>query len=467
MSKKDKEKINEAEKIKIIDNIIKNEYNNRELTNTITQVFARKGLSGKFIEGLFSEDIEFDKLGDIILQIAFIEGCHEYFKEKKLELQHSLDPIKWFNNNELMEYKTYMNTTEVRNTLEFKNGIKIDDKNYVFYVPIEDIYDFIKNGLLPYKFETQREGKYKKIGNRVTRVISLNPKSVQEIAQLVKEGKYEEDMIILNALITNDNHIDYEEEKVGNAYNLTIRPNYDITSPNYTIVNPIDGYHRIMGYFTAQSELISEGKQVNAGLIAKVVFRTVEGARRIVDMSFKRTDTNKDYRKAIEDNDYNKFISELENECKFLKGKVATTYNEYKAFDGMLTHSAVLRDTLEKCMDINVSDIGESARAIASVTETFDMLFENLIKKYENINNLIDTRLLVDVNIFAGYLAIANILIKESKVKKFLALEKIVEKLCSLTREDLNNLDLSKPKANIMPIYEYFSNLTKEVLSNE
>lgn len=467
MSKQNKEKINETEKIKIIDNIIKNEYNNRELINKITQVFAKKGLSGKFIEGLFSEDIEFNNLNDIILQIAFIEGCYEYYKEKKLELQHSLDPIKWFNNKELMEYKTYMNTTEVRTELEFKNGIKIDNKNYVFYVPIEDIYSFIKNGLLPYKFETQREGKYKKIGNRVTRVISLNPKSVQEIAQLVKEGQYEEDMIILNALITDDNRIDYEEKKDGNAYNLTIKPNYDITSPNYTIVNPIDGYHRLMGFFTAQSELISEGKQVNAGLITKVVFRTVEGARKIVNMSFKRTDTNKDYTKAIEASDYNKFISDLEKECKFLKGKIALTYNEYKAFDGMLTHNAVLRDTLEKCTEINVSEISESSRAIASIAETFDMLFENLIKKYGNVKNLIDTRLLLDVNIFAGYLAIANILIKESKVKKFLALEKITEKLCTLTREDLNNLDLSKPKANVVPIYEYFSNLTKEIIENE
>lgn len=456
------QKISEKDKIDIIDNIIKKEYNNKDLINAITQVFAKKGLSSKFIEGLFSEDITFDNLGDIILQIAFIDGCYEYFKTDNLKLEN------WFNNKELLEYKTYMNTQETRTVLEFRNGIKIDDKNYVFYMPIEDIYSYMKDGLLPYKFETQRKGKYKKIGNRVTRVITLNKKAVQEIAQLVKEGKYEEDMIILNALITDDNHIDYVEEKVDNSYNLTIRPNYDITSPNYTIVNPIDGYHRLQGFFTAQAELISEGKEVKAGLIAKVVFRTVEEAKRIVEMSFKRTDTDKDWLKSIEDSDYNKFINDLESSCEVLKGKIASTYDEYKVFDGMLTYNGILRDTLEKCMNINVNDVSESSRAIISISETLNILFDNLIKKYGNMKKLVDTRLLMDVNMFAGYLAIANELIKEkNRIKKVVILDSITEKLCSLTREDLKNLDLSKSKADIVPIFEYFSNLAREVIEGE
>jgi hypothetical protein len=85
--------------------------------------------------------------------------------------------------------------------------------------------------------------------------------------------------------------------------------------------------------------------------------------------------------------------------------------------------------------------------------------------KYGTMKNIIEKTHLADVNIFVGYIAIANVLREIEDYTTFII--KIGEKLCSLTNEELEPLKLINRSVNIKKVYDYFEKIAKEVVNNE
>lgn len=460
-------------KSEIVKKIIEEEFDNKELINKINEVFVKKGLSIKFVESLFSEDLGFFELGDEIIQIAFIDGCNQALKWENLDLDF------WFSDNSLMSYKFFINTKPIVDTLEFPLSRKIDDRNYLTYIYAEQDYEYLTNGLMPYNTDTQRKATYKKLGkktNNVIRIPTINKKAVDEIAELMKQGKYEEDMIILNVLLTGENdEIQFEatpNDRVDGICDIVIKPNHNIKDElHYTVVNPLDGYHRIKALAQAYAEYLDEtGEKLTCGLPVKVVLRTVEEAKEIVRLSFKRTDTGKDWLKTLKYDDYNKFVNELIKKSKILKNKVTSTYEEYKLYDGMLTYTGILRDTIEKCTTIKVNSINSVASVVPKLAKTIDGIFDCLLENYFNndMKRLINSRFFADVNIFVGYLAVAYELLDVlDDLDKAILINKICEKLYNADKDEIKNLGLGKSKINVKNLFAYFTELTKEVKNNE
>lgn len=463
----------DGKKNELIDKIIKDEFDNKILVEKINEVFIKKGLSTKFVESLFSEDINFFSLSDEIIQIAFIDGCQKALGWDDLDLE------LWFSDISLISYASFTNIKPIVDTLEFHNAIKIDDKNYLTYIYAEQDYEYLTNGLIPYNIETQRKGTYKKLGNtnnNIIRTPTINKKAVNEIAELMKDGRYEEDMIILNVLLTGEND-DLQFNAIPNKAidgicDIIIKPNHDIKDKlHYTVVNPLDGYHRIKALAQAYAENLNEkGEKLTCGLPTKIVLRTVEEAKEVVRLSFKRTDTGKDWLNTLKMDDYNNFVNELVKRTKVLKDKVVSTYEEYRLYDNMMTYRSILRDTMEKCTTVKVNSISAMTTAVSSFSETIDGIFECLLENYFNndMQKLIDSRIYADVNIFVGYLAIANELLSvKDKFDKAILINKICEKLYNTDKDEIKNLGLGKSKINVKNLFAYFTELTKEVKNNE
>jgi hypothetical protein len=212
---------------------------------------------------------------------------------------------------------------------------------------------------------------------------------------------------------------------------------------------------------------MKEGKKLeNRGFPLKLTIRNLQGSKNIVNQIFKRTDTSQDWLNQLDNNDYNLFIEAFVEQSKILKGKVSKTYEQYLSNDGHLTYSAILSETIEKmCTNIQVNNRLNRRTVAGKMAMILDDLFEALLMKYGTMHNLINTTHFVDVNIFIGYLAIANIL---SELKSYdEELIKVVEKITSLNNDQLISLKLINKGVSVKNVYNFFEKMVKDVVNND
>ena len=222
-----------------------------------------------------------------------------------------------------------------------------------------------------------------------------------------------------------------------------------------------------MAGIKAYENVLRKGKLLeNRGFPIKITIRDLKGAQRVVNQIFKRSDTDRQWLETLENSDYNDFVELLIKSSQILNEKVVKTYDEYIAIPS-ITYSAILSETIEKhAIDIPVNSKLQRKMIAESMSNIIDELFEYLLMEHETLENLEKETHLVDVNIFIGYIAIANELRQfENNYEKYLM--KIGNKLMSLTNEDLEPLKLTWKSFSVRKIYNYFKHIAKEVIENE
>ena len=452
----------------IFNKIVTEEFMNNNLINIISKEFIKKGIPTKTIMSLFSREQTLFDL-NIIEQIAFITGAYEGLEWDYLKIE------KWFQDDEIVQYEVYSNIEEEINVMNFHNVIKIDDYNYFGYITLKQIYEYYSNKLILYNKDTQREPVYEELGtkNHFIRKISLNQKAVNEIRDLVLNGDYEEDMIILNLLLLEniEQVLQLTDEKViDNIYNVEIVPNYDVNSINKTICNILDGFHRFMGCFNAYSEILNNPNKypkANKGLPFKLVLRNSEKARNIVRQSFKRTDTGKEWLETLKTDDYTKFADELINNCSVLRGKVAQTYNEYKAVDGMLTTKYLIIWITER-LKIQVNNLSARVKYVKEIANTLEQLWICMADNYfdGDIEKLNNSSKFANINAFAGYITMAYFMVGiKDEFKKGIILDNICEAVNNFDSDLMyGKLKYGAEVKGYGAICDYFERLTKNII---
>lgn len=455
--------IPEEDQYKIIGKIIKEEFNNQKLIDALTRKLNEKGFSARIMTGVFGGDLKWADVPEIA-KVAFVEGAKDGLDWE------ILDSDKWFEDSVLTVYDVKVNEAKITDSIVIKNMIKIDDFNLLGYAPIQDIFNWFNNTLLIYNYDAQRAPKFKEIGTKgkVIKTYWLNDKAVKEISKDIVDGIYEEDLLIYNVLLKNQNivpQVSIVETVLPGIVDVEIIPNYDRKSKHYTIVNPLDGWHRTIAGVMAYSEALKKNIELKRGYPIKITMRDLKGSQRIVNQIFKRNDTNPQWLDSISNSDYNEFIELLVKSSNILKGKVVTTYDEYLSISS-LTYSFILSSAVELyATNIPVNSKLQRKMIAEKMANIIDDLFEYLIMKYDSMENLIEQTRLANVNIFVGYIAIANKLRLMDNYEDVLI--KIGDKLCSLTTENLEPLKLSYKDFSIKKVYEYFEKIAKEVISVE
>lgn len=440
---------------KEIQQVIDEEANNKNLLRELNEEFAKKNLNLKNISTLLNETKKVDELDDME-KIAFAKACERVFEKEGRNWADSFIVKKYFSPQVLLEYETYVNVKPIINEMFFKNCLKIDDYNFRFIASGKQVYDYLNNMLWLYNKATQRAGKLKKIGNKYTRTISLNKRATREIADEVLAGTFEESEIILNLRLIKGKRqqFEFKESAIEGIGDITIIPEYDTESDFCTFCEIIDGYHRVSGIKMAMEEYHQKtGEWLDCKIGVKLIRADIDRALRVISQTFKRTDTNKEWLKAIEKNDTTNFVDEFIKNSRMLKEKVENSLEECKAFNSR-TYRSILIDTIKK-LDIAVNDPTEVSFCASGMAKNIDLLIGLVDRKIKS-NNYYEY--MNHPNMYIVYTKCAYLLYKKD-ISDITAFEKIINKIAKMPEEEIKSLKLNVKNFNFGKIF----NLINEV----
>ena len=335
-------------RIKVIREFLDMEVLNDDLRKEMNIEFINKGLSTRVVDAVFGDETPLDSL-DEIYHMAILRVINLYTKDNK----YSLD--EYFSKSAVANYITFksIETEEKSDTILLKNFIyNEDDNSYVGYLSYLDLYKYIKDVLITYNFLSQRESKIKKLSTGGTvKAISLNKRSVKEIADLISKDGFYNTTIILNVPIIRGKKSQFNfNPKFENIGDIIVEPNLDINSDTFTRCDIVDGYHRslgIMRYIESYKEKHGQDSVIKKRIPVQLTRLTVEVASEMVAQTFKRNDIkDTQFIKARETNDYTKFADSLINKT-YLKDKVSLTYDEMIS-EGTISYKLLISESIKK-----------------------------------------------------------------------------------------------------------------------
>lgn len=446
------------ELIKLLESKLKNNKINSSLAKALNEELLKKNINPNLTGLLFNGMKDIIDLNDNEL-ILLSKVFYNYFKDSDLKPSH------YFSDKDLINYETNIKEHyESINLIELNNTIKINDTSFITFIKAEMLYNMYESNIIVYNKETQRSPKIRVLGkNYVVKQISLNKNAVKEIANEMLNETYESDLIIFNVLQLPNNvpNISYDN---GTLY---IKPNLNVEDEDFTVVSIVDGFHRLSGLVDAVTKLKRDKKEIpeSMGLIVKIVVRDIEGAKRIITQSFKRSATDKDFLKSLEVNDYTKltdaFIKGLPD-C--IRKKVMSTYEEQMYMHG-ITNKILIADTLKEILPkgknylFNLNDINKTADLLNKILSyILEEFYEKKFNVFVEESNLMRKNSIVYL-IFIAY----NLIKLNIKEEKFLMLaDKILLSSATWDRETL-----CKKKINIKILIEEAGQILEEILEEE
>lgn len=423
-----------------LNKLIKKEYNNLELKKTLNKVFADKGLNPSTVNLIMDEKKFINELNDYE-KIAFSYGCFLAFDKRN----KYLDPAQYFSSRVIKSYNDYTAIIEKQDIIELKNFQMKNDYEYYGLISYKQIYELMSNNLLAYDIDIQRSPSYKPLGGKTIKTATIDNEAVKNIEDCILEGKFEDTQIVLSLLTEEDGkRIKFNFDDIyENFGNIIISDTLKIN----------DGMHRCLGICNAVvRHLQKTGQYLEGSISARLVICDKERAKRITVQSFKRSATNVDWLKGIdEENDTSKYVNKLIELSKTLKNNVGITYDEAKALN-KLTYKTLIIDLIKK-LDIDVSNKSEVLFRSKKMANYLDTLVD-LLKDY-NFNN--DNHVF-EMNMFVAYIYFAYEM-SNKKNEDIELYEKMIEKVLNMKKEDRKNLKIGLKNYSINNIINYFKDV--------
>lgn len=444
-------------------------YDNIELINYLSKSFAKKKLPMSLPNQLFMELTTLDQLTEVQL-IWLVQKLYDY-EEKGKKLFNELNPENFFSSAKVRDAFEYVGEDEVVDRIVLKNVDQISDTQFISsFVSVKDIALYKKNGLFNYDFSTQREAKLRPIGTQgqYAKEININQESVGAIGEIILKNQFRPNMITLNVPIFENKIPDLVYDKKERT--LTITPHYNTQEDNLTLVNVVDGFHRVTSCEYAYDKAKEIGKTLTDGFIFSINLMTPEEARN----HFKRENTfnivSKEHLKTFEVSDESKFVDALvewteDGKENIFKGKVCKMYEELKITNSY-TWMQPLMDAL-KLTDFKYSNVLQHKYIIPKIVDFTTLLISNIhdyyfakkdIDELETFKQLRENTELLSPNIFIGYIAIANKISKVDQIPSYV--EEMTQVLMSdKVKEDLKEMGLKNKHYSANKIYNYFDEL--------
>lgn len=455
----------------IVNKIIYTEVQNRDLYRYLVELFTKKGFGGEKIGGIFSHTISVSTLSNVEL-IAFGEGCYEVLKDPEFNNENLQ---KYFSDKDFINYKTAkFKNDEIITQMFFPYMRRVDNFTFIGRITYQQIYEYLRNGLLIYNPDSQREPELKNVGTIGGYVtdISLNTNSVVEIGELMFNKDFEENQIILNIRLTEENtDPDYEfipklDDVIGD---LIITPHtQDVNAKNFTIVEILDGFHRIKGaIYAVEKQLAEDGTWLTGGLDVRIVMKDITEAQRVVRQVFKRSDTNEEHLKSYDIDNSTIVIDALVASSKILDKHVASTYINYMV-EQALTYKTILTTAVKEYSELDINSVTVQRLGAKQLASCIDNIILYIKETYYNndIEYMKKNSQLLDVNMFVGYIAIASEAYK-SKFKDFITIADALYLWHNNNTSILHGLELKSKRCQTAKIYNTFKEFVTEVIQHE
>lgn len=358
-----------------------------------------------------------------------------------------IDSSLYFTDIKIANYEALITIDQTIDTITIDNATKYSNILFRGSSSIANVVKYYKNQLFLYNYETQRASKIVATNFGDVKKMILNHNNINEMVEKIVADK-----LIIPEIIINVRHMDektpqmYFETDNGKNGKLIIRPNYEIESKNTTYVDIIDGMHRVLAYVKAYDKYIEEtGLELEGEIPFCIVNVDVTRAKEIVDDTFKRTGTDINWTKSLENSDYSNFVDEL-IKTGALKDKVADTYEVAKDSSIYLTHKALLIDMTKK-LNINVSGYN-AIKNSESMKKTIGFLMDIISERQEKDYLLLP-------NMFAFYFCFANDMIGNLDYSKFdIFIDILVENM-----QEIKGLKITHKTCNLDKIIDFYNNL--------
>jgi len=387
-----KEVISERNRDNFIEENIKNKIEEHKIDTTeVTKIWK----SPKLIKSVSSE----------ILLYLITKYLYEETNDS------SIDPKEYFTDAEINsgdDYKYLQQEEKMSYPLVFENVLKAKYDQYITIVPIQIIKQLLDDGMVTYNFDTQRNPKYKRDkDDSLIKVPNTNPKSVENIAVLIKKDKFITNTLSLNLLQNGEDKFVYNEK----AKRLTIYSGQ---------LNPADGWHRDKAIVRA----LLDNKNIELNMFLQITNWNVNRCKQFIEQEDHHNKIDKRYidSEINIENWGNKVVVSLNQNDGDLKDKIASTLDAFR-----IKKAYALSGFMAKTINLLWQfDTTNDAYDLANyLTEFFNYLIGN--KKEDFIKNLEQSReenIITYPTTFIGYLAIAHKVQGEhdwkNKVKDFL-----------------------------------------------
>ena len=457
------------EQIKLIQKIVFEEFGNEKLIQITNQEFGKHKLNVNVIYNVLQGGKSVDRLVNpintlgLMEYIAFVTGAY-----KSLEWS-GLNPEKIFKEEDLITYGGFINSENFDNVIRLSHCKKQNELTYLGDASISDIGEWWENDKIFYNQASQRESKYRTLGKKdfIIRELDINQDKVDEIKKLMREGKYFSDTIVLNLRII-DNEFNQHQIKTtqvfDDIYDVEIVPEYSLTGNRTTIVDILDGAHRIVACCQLSNEYREEfGRDLDLKLDVKLVSLDINDARRFVKQLFERSDTNKEWLESIIEDDFGIVSDYIINNSNLLKNNVANTRNELVLMKNALTTKSIIRECVEG-LELPVNNKSASQKIAKNMAFILDNLIECIKDKlhYNTIEEVKSNTTFFSHYLFIPYLIVAYKM-RNSEDKIYL-LDDIANKIIE-NKETFK--DLAKYKNNgFLQKYKITTETLSEVLKN-
>lgn len=396
-----------------IDKVISGQMLRGDLWREINNEFRRKGLDLRSLQLLLDDDKKTaSDLTDYEL-IAFSKIAYDKLKWKEL------NPKRYFGDLALVNYENYFRTEKIIDIIKLGNFKKINEFEYRGQVSYKQVYDYMINNLFIYDHDAQRSPKYREVGSKngksqKIKVVNINEKSVEDIANAILENKFEDTEIVLNCEMIKGKkqQFDFDEfdlynnlisklsevfkkstddikDIIGkqlkdiNQGNITIKPNYDINDTNTTWVSVTDGYHRCKAIVLALTRHYEKtGEWLEGSIGVRLVRATKDRAKRIVHQTFLRNQDELEWVNTLADDDYTKFVDMIVKESKRL---IIDNTTEEAEINNKLTSKSILIDIIKRTR-IAVNDSSEALFKALDIAKNFDLIYDYSVKKGIKLN---------------------------------------------------------------------------------
>jgi DNA-sulfur modification-associated len=290
---------------------------------------------------------------------------------------HDIFPRHYFTEHEQKEayqYDASLDRETKKFPITYQNAMVMGNRKWLVLLSSKEIKELLDNGLLYYNFDTQRESNVTRLRDKVIIEPTVNKKNIEEMTQLMLDGKFESTNIIFNAAPRTSSS---GNEVIFNDKNKTL------TLTEGTRLDNVDGYHRSMA--------IQNALEINPNIdiLFPVIFTNyaTKQAQNYLYQISQATPVSKEHVDSLVKTDHSlSVIQELKSSSEL---KIAPIHQRETLNDEMVTFSN-LKASLQNEFGSKMKNRNDEL----DVAEYLEDFFKVIFATYEDdfINNPIQSR---------------------------------------------------------------------------
>lgn len=391
--------------------------NRKELENRVSALLKKYNGNEKIYKDIKNDlknKIPFNKFSDIFdgrLPTKFLNNIDLYlitnslYKNlKKIRLDNKeiikeINPLNYFTEIEINQGEnTFIQEKNIKDYLTIPNVKQVADDIFICSkATLQFIAKAFNDGFTLYNPDTQRGGEKKSVYGEEVVVPTVFDESIDGIAKELKRGTYIPTMITWNILKNG-----YEDFKYD-----PIKQEIIFKKNKLSQINIVDGQNRTLGVVKA----IADNPNLEGFFYIQIHVFDVSKARRFIVQESKHHPVDLETIELFKPNKFmyiTKYLNEYgSEEINMMFNKIEKTEDEVISLNKYTTFE-VLSSSIEDCFKDKLKTPRDNNKVKKYLADFFNEFLSISYKHLQNVEKTRQESVILDINIFAGYIYIAS-----------------------------------------------------------